>query len=772
MKAIIKKLLKDFRLQKGKFILCVLAATISAWGISAVIYSSLMSDRDFKENYSKSNPVDFILTLKNPTDTLINKLKANADIKGLERREVLMGQIKNSGGNRMSCMLFAAEDLQHKNISKFDILEGHADSNSIFIEKNSKGFLKTEERQEIIFAGDTLQFNSAGFVHDPGMPPSQMEGTVYLYTDIKNFEKYLSKSDQRFLFSVKKEDPTGADLKEISDRVVKEVEQNRGTVSSINIPPPGEHPHQNIVDGISLLQKSFGGILSLLGITLLSLILLTWLYPQISDIGVMKTIGASTRKVFLGYLTILLMIIIVGLAIGLPLGYQTAKFYNKFIAMFQNFEVVKRPLPLLSNLLVIIPAIIIPLLFCIIPLLKTTGTSIQSALNKIFYTPHKGIFKITQRLIKSTGKKYGVNNLFRSNQRTSLLILLLMVGIGLLLSSANIKYSINKDFDNYFKTSNYDIIITLKDSVQGNLSYIEKLPFVEEVSYVKRKSVVFQAAGKVYKENKVLVILSPSYNINKELMLKGELKKNCPDCIYISQRFEPDFKNVALGSKIELEIKKEKKTFIYSGIIKELTAGPQFYTFSSQPNTWYRELDIKIKEGFSVTDAGRILDDTFLNNGIDVNQLINKKDGAKMLQNHLKPTYTIITAIGIFTIIVGLFGMLIVLNLSIKERLREMGIMKALGGSTKTISNLYGIEYLIINSIAAAGGILFGFALTKLLCTSFGDTMLNVAFSSSTDWSYLVIAIAVLLAVQTLLIAVYSRRKIRKSSAVLLNNVF
>jgi putative ABC transport system permease protein len=770
---IIKKLLHDFWLVKGKFFLCVLASLISAWGISSVVYSYLMSTRDFTENYSRSNAAALVVTLKNDSDTLLRVLRSDKNIEAVERREVVNGRIKNSEGNWIPFILFAAEDLNNTAVSKFELLDNRkATPNQVWIEKNSKGFLKDIVNQEIKF-GDILswKFVSGGFIHDAGMPPSQMEGTVYLYTTIGYFNQYLPKDVHRYLFSVKNKNADGQQLKNISEVIRERVTSAGGEVVNITIPPPGEHPHQNIVDGVSLLQSTFGGILSLLGIILLSLILLTWLYPQMTDIGIIKTMGASTRMIFTGYLAVLLIIISTGILIGLPLGYQTAKFYNRFIAMLQNFEVVKDPLPFTSHLLTIIPAIIIPVLFSLLPLLKTSKASIHAALNKVFYTPHKILFSVTQKLPGGSRSKYIMNNLFRSNQRTLLMILLLTTGIALFLTSSNLKYSINKDFDDYFKATNYDFVISLKDSVQ-DVPVLKKLPFVKEVAFVKRKGVQYQSPLKVYKESRTLVTLSPTYIIDSSLLLSGTLKKDCENCIYISQRFAPEFKGITPGTPINIEINKEGKAFIFSGIIKELTSGPQFYRFSRDTGIWYREIHIKIQDGFNAMEAATILDDSLLYNNINTDRIYNKLDGAVMLQNHLKPTFIIIQAMGIFTILVGLCGMLIVLNLSIKERLREMGIMKAVGGSVRAVSALFGMEYFIVNCLAAVTGVIAGYGLTWMLANTFGETIVNVAFNASIDWKFLFISLFVLLAIQTLLIVLYSRLKIRKSSAALLNNVF
>lgn len=67
MKVILWKLLSDFRLAKGQLLLLLLAASLSGWGISSVVYSYFMTERDFEENFVQTYPADMAVTIDNYT---------------------------------------------------------------------------------------------------------------------------------------------------------------------------------------------------------------------------------------------------------------------------------------------------------------------------------------------------------------------------------------------------------------------------------------------------------------------------------------------------------------------------------------------------------------------------------------------------------------------------------------------------------------------------------------------------------------------------------
>ena len=73
MKVILWKLIKDFRLAKVKLLLLLLAASLSGWGISSVVYSYFMTERDFKENFARTYPADMTVIVENYTKGLEEK---------------------------------------------------------------------------------------------------------------------------------------------------------------------------------------------------------------------------------------------------------------------------------------------------------------------------------------------------------------------------------------------------------------------------------------------------------------------------------------------------------------------------------------------------------------------------------------------------------------------------------------------------------------------------------------------------------------------------
>ncbi|MBI2729939.1 MAG: ABC transporter permease [Sphingobacteriales bacterium] len=771
MKAIIINLLKSFWLSKGKFLLCIVAAVLSAWGISTMLYSKAMTACDFKANFTASNPADIILTVRNPTTTTLQQLSSHNKVAAVQRRETITARIKNKKDSWMSVLLFSTNDIKQPLINKFTIT-GEANNNTLFIESNGLGFIDTSKPFLIQLPGlDTIIFNYGGKAYDPGLPPSQMEQMVYGYANLSSLKGVINDSVQHWLITIKEKGLKEEALRVIAKELSQAINQT-AKVSGYLVPPPGEHPHQNIVNGISFLLKSFGAVLSVLGVTLLSLILITWLYPQMVNVGIMKTVGASTRMVFGGYMIVLLLIIFIGLVIGMPLGYVTGKAYSRFIDFVQNFKPVDTPLPLSNHLMVLLPTVFVPVLFTATSLIRVSRTTVYNALNKVFYTPYQFIFKLTNTLFANTAVKYSVNNLFRNNLRTLLLLLLLVAGVGLFTAGFNLRHSLKKDFENYVTNSTYGITVIIKDSLNKELSFLNQLACVEDVKYIKNSSVQFKAAGKSYYENAVISIFPKGYIVHNDLVLKGRVEPEQINKFYISQKYEDDFKNIQLGDTVELKNQNgSAESFVFGGVIKNITH-PGFYRYAATPRTAYNEIAIKIKKDYPAEKATQQIDDALLNNEVEVKQIADNASKLLMLENHLKPTYLIIQIMGVITLLIAIGGLMIVLNLTLQERVREMGIMKAVGGSVKSTVSMYHREYLVLSIMALVAGIIFGSLLNAAICKLFGVMVIMVPVKPIADINFIILAIVSLLAVQTLLISVYIKNKVAGTSANMQSQVF
>ena len=669
MKTILFKLIRDFRLSLGKLILLLLASTLSAWGISSMIYSYFLTDRDFNVNFLNTYPADISLTIANYKEGLEEKLLTDKQVIDIERREAVSARIKDRQGSWMPVILYAVDDLNNMRFDRFKILDEATNvPGNLLIEQNAFYFLnETQDSVEIQFQGENkvTTWKLSGKVHDARLAPARMEGEVYAFsTSVEMIEPFLKK-DQRRLLIKTNVSTDRAKLQQVFERINLLTEQSGSQIVGVNIPTPGEHVHQGVVDGVAFLQESGGMVLSIMGIILLSLILLTWIFPQISEIGVMKALGASTKHVFAGFTMVLCLMVFIGLMAGLPLGYRTASLYSEFVAYLQNFEVVTSLLPIYVHVMVVAVCFVIPLLFGIFSLIQSSNITVNQSINRTFYTPHKGLLRLSQTL-NSSRLKYGFNNLLRHSQRTILTVLLIAVGVGLYFTASNVAYSIKTDLEQFAQSARYEIGVLLPDSIQrAEAAFLNKLPFVESIAPLNTSRVTYTPPKAAFSEISIVRILSSEVVIDNNCLQRGAIDRNCQDCIYVSgEDMRKGFEGVKLGTPLELTFPSgESRTYTFSGVIRDLVAiNAPFFIFDDEMTQSFNSVALELKSGLSdkeIFDASNAVDDAFLEQGINLRNLTSVKIRLLSILNHLDPTFIVIKILGITTVILGLLGLLL-----------------------------------------------------------------------------------------------------------------
>lgn len=106
----------------------------------------------------------------------------------------------------------------------------------------------------------------------------------------------------------------------------------------------------------------------------------------------------------------------------------------------------------------------------------------------------------------------------------------------------------------------------------------------------------------------------------------------------------------------------------------------------------------------------------YFNNQVTI---LNSFEIVKSLTKFIIGISTFISSIAIFSLIVGSIGIIITIYTSVVERTREIGIIKALGGTNRVILGMFLTESVFLGIIGAIGGIVFGFLGSHVLLSGF-----------------------------------------------------
>lgn len=748
---------------------------MATWGIVTVSFTFFLAERDFKKNYEGAIPSDFTLILNNYNDSLHTLINHEPSIALVERREMLTGQIQNKNGIWMPLVLFGLESVDQQKLDKV-IIKQELNVGTLFIEQNAAAFLSGLNEPVTIRLGKEktqVSVQPTALVHDPLQAPAQMEQIFYAYASIALLDSLLIKNTVRLIFRVTEGKRDYASIKKIAENISFQLEQKGAGILGVDIREPGKHVHQPIIDGIAFLQISFGSVLLFLGITLFSMILLTWLIPQIPDIGVMKSLGATQQEIYKAYVTIIVMIASLGLLIGFPTGLYTAVQFNKFIAMVQNFETVSGYFPFQYYVLVALVSLLPPLAVGLIPIRQITSAPVRQALNTMFYKEPVRIVNLLVKAGITARLKYSISNVFRNGFRTYLLLVLLCLGLSLYFTGSSLSHSFNIDLSDYFKSTPYQITVNLREVQQTNIDFLVEADEIESVAPILQTSINYQFRSRNHQA--ILTTYPVAYQVKETIFLQGAENSNCYDCVFIHpQMLQEDFKDVKIGEEIRLFLNDSTEQKVkYGGVLRDVFPGRKemIFWFTNEPLNHYNKLAIALKDTAQLEQGIRAVERTLNQNNFKFRNLVDTDSSKASLINHFQPTYLIVQALGIFTVVLSLLGMLIVISLTLKERTAEMGVIKALGGSANSISKLLVIEFLSITLISILLALPLAKVLSEILCSVYGKMIRGFAITQHTNYLLLTVFIMLVIGLQAVAVMWFARVRIKKTSLELINTM-
>jgi putative ABC transport system permease protein len=140
-------------------------------------------------------------------------------------------------------------------------------------------------------------------------------------------------------------------------------------------------------------------------------------------------------------------------------------------------------------------------------------------------------------------------------------------------------------------------------------------------------------------------------------------------------------------------------------------------------------------------------------------ELVSLADRKAEIQNQIAATFNMFNAIVAIAVIVSLLGVINTLAMSVIERTREIGVLRALGSSRWQVRRTMLDESLLISAAGAVIGIVVGLAIGIAWLPGFGQALPGLTFHFPGEETFAVAAAAIVLG--TLAAVIPARRAAR-----------
>lgn len=728
------KIRSDIWNNKGRTAQVVLIIAMGAFAIGMIITASEVVSARLGQIWGASSPAMINLWADPGIDD--DQLIALKNIEGVEDAE---GYLSTSLEYRLSPAdpwtpggLIARADYQDQTFARLELLSGRWPSRkNVAVEKGADSYFNIQPGQKVYFRIDdkvyTVQVN--GLVHNPVLQPPGFGGKAQFYASRDEFANLTGEENfNQILAAAPVYEETS--VKAVADRIQRQLEKldvDTGGTAPVDgdnrVLDPSQHFLQSTLDAIFLILGIMGGLALILGLLLVYNTITAVVGQQVTQIGVMKAIGARTGRILLIYFSGVLIYGVLALLIAIPLGALGAQQFSNFLLYFFNIDSGPFTLSSTAVLVQIAIALLAPLLAALVPITAGARLTVREAIGT--YGLGGGAGRL-ERLLAGVQRLsrlvlLTVNNTFRNRGRV-IITQLALVGSGLIfMMIMTVQDSVAYTFgDILFSILKFNVSLQFEEAER--MEEVERLtlayPGVKNVEMWAFAGAKIRPAGQAESNAdpaaEILGIPLPTHFYGYQLRAGRWLRPDDTHAVVLNQKLAEQV-GVKAGDWVTLdfgrygEVQWQVVGLIFDPIITTSVNVPRQVLLRTtdsvnKANTVFIQTHRTDAAGEAEMAKGlRVYYDTHelkLNpQGTFANEDTASAATAQIL-NNFGIIIKMLAAMAVIIALVGSIALSGVLSLNVRERTREIGVMRAIGASSRAIAWLFIGEGLILGLLS------------------------------------------------------------------------
>jgi putative ABC transport system permease protein len=717
------KIFRDLWGNKGRTFQVVLIIALGAAAIGMILGTRNLVIPGMESQWQSIHPamINIFISPSINDDDLISLKKEDGvvDIEGSGNTTVEW-RVNPTDEWKSGALTFRT-DYSHQELNVLERIEGNWPAGkTISIGQGDDSYFKIPKNGTIYLRYNDKIFtlHTGGVVYNMATQPAYFGGSAQFYIDRDEYENIIN--DRNFNLVL----VTGAqyDVKktaELGDNLQKQIER-MGSDSGRQINDPKKHPFQDSLDGVFFLLGVLGAFALILGLLLVYNTINAIISQQVDQIGIMKAIGARTGHILRLYLTSILIYSLFAVLVAIPLGTLGAWAISNWLV--GSFGASTGPFEYSPPAVWIMIAIIFlaPMLAALIPIFSGARITVREAISTYGLRTTTGLIERLLAKVRAISRMLllTISNTFRNKGRVTLLqISLVLSGLIFMMVISvqdSVVYTVR---DILFSILNANITFLFDDPYRIN--YIEDVtlsyPGVKAVEMWGFGGGKIRPMGKPESEDdksaSLMGVPLPTQTYGYQLRGGRWLDPSDSRAIVLNTKLAKDV-GVGVGDWVTVKYgEKNEANWRVVGLVFD----PVLTTFALVPR---EALGIdqgsvgRAQSAWILTDKGDLETEVSMAKGL---RAYYKKLGIKVnaqpgifglggdsttqTANTLINQFNfLVILLGIMAVIIGAVGSIALsgaLSLSVIERRREIGVMRAIGASSWTIARLFIGEGLI-----------------------------------------------------------------------------
>lgn len=767
MNTLWRKVWADLWVSKSRSLLAVISISMGVFCVGTLfgMIDLQLGKMDAAHQQSQASHINLILRYDADL-ALLEPIKALPGVSGVETMTQLTVYFRHPGASDWTlATLIIRPDYARQRFDKSVLQAGHWPTpGTVAIENLSAQSSGLKPGDNIEFksptGSQTLQVD--GIVRHPFVKPPKFGGQVHFFASTTDALQFGVAENSFRQLLVQIDPPYKLDTTHnIAGQIRGLLANHQIPVNVVLLQDPQRHWGRPFLAGVNGVLK----LMALSALALASVLILNsisaHLLQQIRQIGVMKALGAGNGSIAAIYLCETLLMALLAIVPAIPLGLAAAYFSSCNLLGLFNIDCGGFDYSPRAVVYMIAGGLLVPALAALGPILRSANLTVRVAIADHGLGADFGYSRVDILLERiaahclPTLYSAAFCNIFRRKLSLLLTQSVLVIAGSTFLVLMSLIASLNLTLDHEMARSQFAIRLSFvaDQKEQQVLDVANALPATERVENWQRLAIEMTKEGTALRQKgnlgAQLLALPSASSLYQPLIEFGRWLQagDAGKRVLVVSSDTAKLNGIKVGDSLEIALGSIRQDWRVIGIYRWLVAGSYAVEPVYAPLETLRAIThVKAMTSFSLIQAAiknraeeadyleqlkqRFQDQHIL---LDVYNTQAKLEQHQFTRNQFNPVLGTLLGLAAMIAAVGAIGVTGALAINVMQRTREIGVLYAIGASSKTVYRLFLLEGLLHGLAAWLLSIPLAYLAAEPIARELGKTMLGIDLDFAFD---------------------------------------
>lgn len=748
------------------------AVAVGVYAIGGVITTQTLMLREFHSDQDDALVASAILYTFPFDEDLAERMSELPGVAAAEGRYSISSRIITAPGEWKDMDIISVSDFSNMQVDKFLYVDGAwpTAKDEIMLEWMGTDYIEAGIGDTILIElgdGTQKELTISGLAHYPQRPSPAIMGNTYGFVSPDTM-RYLGELDQftELHFIAVGEDPDKETVEQVVEVVSKQIEDSGRVVLNTYI--LGEFIIESIINTVALILSTFGWMTLFLSGFLVVNTISALITQQINQIGIMKLVGASRLQMVAMYITMVLVYGVIAFSVGIPMSVATARYLMvNLIEVTVNMRPESYAIPLWVYAVMVGVGVIIPVFAALLPVMQGTRLTTRKALNGTGMASATSGDTVFEKLLGLVPRKrlqrpllLAIRNTLRHKSRLLRTLMVLILGTALFIAVISVRLSVDSTQADFLAYHQYDVQLRMERPYR--ITQLEntalELPEVVAVESWGRDSATIMRPDGSESNGYIVFGLPEETKLVTPVVTEGRwLRPDDTNAIVLNATLLNDETDIRVGDEITLDFAGREQTWQVVGFVGTDAQGPNIYmnfdTFAYELRMPGQANSLQVISNQHDAQSQANLESKLFHHFENSDFEVSGSHTTQTLNSQNEFMFDTIVAFLILMAVllaaVGSLGLSTTMGINMLERIREIGVLRAIGASNVAVRRIVLLEGLVIGSISWVIGFFLSFPVAKFMSAQIGVALLDMpltytyAYGAAIIWLFVILGLAV-----------------------------